>query len=282
MAVNVAYFRTWYGNFTATENTAVTASDFTQYCVTAPTDSRLGATSGQQLCGLYDVNPAQFGRVSNLVTFASKFGKQTEHYDGLDVSVNSRFGKGGILQGGVGFGRTVEDNCDVVVGKPQVQFLINSQSAPRTDAFCHVVLPWSAQTQYKFAVNYPLPWYGLRVSTTYQNLPSIPLAATNAFTNAQILPSLGRNLSAGAAGTVTTNIVEPNSVFEDGRLQTMDFRFSKIFTFGRTRLTASADMYNTFNANNVTQVNTSFGPSWLKPLQVLDGRLFKFGGQFEF
>src|SRR5262249_14354421 len=40
LGVTVGYYRTWYGNKTITNNTAVTASDFTQYCVTAPTDSR--------------------------------------------------------------------------------------------------------------------------------------------------------------------------------------------------------------------------------------------------
>ena len=277
MAVNAAYFRTIYGNFTATVNTAVSAADFTPYCVTAPTDARLGATSGQQICGLFDVVPAQFGRVTNLVTFAKVFGKQREHFDGVDLSLNTRFGNGGLLQGGVSLGRTFTDNCDVVADNPQVTF-----SSPRIDAFCHVENPWSAQTQYKFAANYPLGWQGLRVSGTYQNLPPVPLSATNPFTNAQIAPALGRNLSAGATGTVTLPIVQPNTVFEGGRVQQLDVRVSRIFRFKTARLTASLDAYNIFNANNVLSVNTSYGPSWLKPTQIMDARLFKVSAQYEF
>jgi hypothetical protein len=277
MAVNVGYFTTIYGNFTVTTNNAVTATDFTPYCVTVPPDSRLGSLSGQQLCGLYDVSPARFGQVSNVNTFASHFGKQIEHYNGVDASLNARFGKGGLLQGGVSTGQTTTDNCAVVTNNPQVVF-----SSPRTAPFCRVVLSWAGQTQYKVAANYPLAWYGLRVSGTYQNLPAIPLTATNAFTNAQIAPSLGRNLSAGAAGTVTIPIVVPNEIFEQGRVQQLDFRVSKIFQLRHARLTANVDMFNVFNANDVLQVNTSFGPSWLKPLQILDARLFKFGGQLEF
>ena len=41
MALNVGYFRTWFGGFLATDNKAVTAASFDPYCVTAPVDSRL-------------------------------------------------------------------------------------------------------------------------------------------------------------------------------------------------------------------------------------------------
>ena len=48
LAVNVGYFRTWYGNFTVTENTAVTPADFTEFCVTAPSDARLPGGGGSR------------------------------------------------------------------------------------------------------------------------------------------------------------------------------------------------------------------------------------------
>src|SRR5262249_15680017 len=57
MGIAVGYFRTGWGNMSVTQNTLVTPADFTQYCITAPTDSRIGPTSGQQICGVYDVNP---------------------------------------------------------------------------------------------------------------------------------------------------------------------------------------------------------------------------------
>ena len=55
MALNVGYFRTWYGDFLATDNQLVTPADYDPYCITVPTDTRL-PSSGQQLCGLYDIN----------------------------------------------------------------------------------------------------------------------------------------------------------------------------------------------------------------------------------
>ena len=281
-ALTIGYFRTSYGNFTTTQNQAVTPADFTEYCVTAPTDARLGDVSGGRICGLYDVNPGQFGRVNNRVTFSSNLGDQYERYNGVDIGINSRFGKGGVLQGGFNTGQTVLDNCDIVTNNPNVPFTAGGGAAPRTDAYCHQVVPFKAQTQYKFAVNYPLPVLGLRVSGTYQNLAPIPWTTTAVFSNAVIAPSLGRNLSAGANANVTVPLLPPNSRFEGGRVQQFDVRVSKIVRFGNARLTANLDMYNLSNASNVLEITPAFGPNWLRPTQIMDARLFKFGGQFEF
>src|SRR5207244_1058107 len=66
VALTAGFYRTVFGNFTVTRNTAVTPADFSPYCFTAPNDPRLPASvSGQQICGLYDVNPDKFGQVTN-------------------------------------------------------------------------------------------------------------------------------------------------------------------------------------------------------------------------
>ena len=71
LGVNVGYFRTWYGNFTVTDNLAVGPADYASYCVTAPVNAKLPGGGGNQICGLYDLSPTLFGQVSNLVTQAS-------------------------------------------------------------------------------------------------------------------------------------------------------------------------------------------------------------------
>ena len=111
IAVQASYHRNWFRNFTVTDNLAVGPGDFDPFCVTAPVDPRLGAVSGTQLCGYYDINPAKFGQVVNEVTLDTNFGEQRLEYDGVDVAMNARFGRGGLLNGGVSFGRTVTDSC---------------------------------------------------------------------------------------------------------------------------------------------------------------------------
>ena len=68
---------------------------------------------------------------------------------------------GGQFQGGLSVGRTVNDTCLVV----------DSPEAAR-DGYCKIVPPWSAGTQLKFLVVYPLPW-NLRTSAVYQNMAGI-------------------------------------------------------------------------------------------------------------
>src|SRR5678816_4424946 len=36
-----------------------------------------------------------------------------DHWNGFDLSLNARLGRGAILQGGVGTGRQIYDNCDI-------------------------------------------------------------------------------------------------------------------------------------------------------------------------
>jgi hypothetical protein len=95
----VGYYRTWYVNFSATDNVAVAPGDFSPYCITVPTDARLPG-GGDQLCGFFDIKPSAFGLVQNVL----KAGDFSEVYNSVDVTVNARFGKGGLLQGGVGTG----------------------------------------------------------------------------------------------------------------------------------------------------------------------------------
>src|SRR5439155_450292 len=200
VAVSAGYFRTWFGSFTATANAAVTPADFKSYCITAPTDPRLPGGGGNQICGLYDVDPARFGQVQGQVSQASKFGEWTEVYHGIDLTVNARIKSGVFLTGGMSTGRTEVNNCAVMLGNPQTLFVsptsvVSTQiifgpgtiTAPRgTTAFCNTVNPWAAQTQVKFSGNYVLPLWGLQTSATYQSLPGIPRYGTYVATNAQI------------------------------------------------------------------------------------------------
>ena len=284
MALNVGYYRTWYSNMSVSTNAALTAADFDSYCVTAPTDTRLGSASGQRICGLVDVKPAKFGQVSDLITQSSNFGKQNEIYNGVDIGVNSRFGQGGILQGGVSFGRTVTNNCDVVQNNPQIALLAPAvvgagEGGRADDAFCKVSN--GNQTQFKAAGNYPLPWFGLEASATYQNNPGLVFGATVVVPNAQIAPALGRNLSDGAAGNRTVALVKPYTKFGD-RVSQVDIRFGKRINFGRGKLRGMFDIYNLFNASTVLSQNNAYGASWQTPNSILGGRLFKFGVQIDY
>ncbi len=199
MALNAGYFRTWYGNFLVTDNQGTTASDYDPFCVTVPTDERLPGGGSNQVCGLYDIKPGAFGRVDNVVTQHTHYGKQTEVYNGVDVGLEARLARGARFQAGVGVGRTTTDTCDFnslpqllpnFIGGTAVSTTVVT---PRTSDFCHINRPWSAATGASLVFIYPLPW-DFQVSALYFDKPGIPRVASRAYTNAEIRPSLGRDL----------------------------------------------------------------------------------------
>jgi hypothetical protein len=282
ISLSVGYFRTTWGSFRASQNVAIVpgTADFTEYCVTAPIDSRLPNGGGYEICGLYDVNP---GKASQSVTVVSRAptedGNQKEIYNGLDVVMNIRLQRRININGGVNVGRTENDNCGLVQGNMQ----FGSTNNPRTEEYCDIKPPLKASTQIKFSGVFPLP-YDFQAATTYQNLPGIPYTATATFTNAQVRNSssrgLPRDLSSGANGTVNIPLITPNSQFES-RIQQIDFRFSRTFRLRNARLEPQFDIYNALNASPILSVNNTYGingnAGWRTPQQILAGRLFKFG-----
>jgi len=173
------------------------------------------------------------------------------------------------------------------MNNPQVSFGAASPSTPRIESFCNPETPF--QAQYKFAAIYSLPW-DIQTSTAFQSYPGTGQSASFSYTNAQILPSLGRNLaSCGAAaacnGTAVINVVPGGLLFED-RYQQFDIRFAKGIKVRRGKVQGIVDVFNAFNARPVLSVNTRYsgttGGSWLQPQTTLVGRLVKFSAQLNF
>jgi hypothetical protein len=296
LSVNAAYYRRWYGNFYVTNNTAVGASSFSPYCVTAPVNAALPGGGGNQLCGFFDVNPASFGKVTNLVTQATdnvSSGFQ-DIYDGFDLIATLRVPGGGQVTAGTNTGRERTNVCSAL-GNPQlsVGILANGApgttsgfvgsaagvSSPQTNAFCDVRPPF--QTQLKIYGVYPLPWLGLQLGGALQSVPGYQISASYVATNAQIAPTLGRNLAAGAAGTVTVDLIAPGTVYGP-RTNELDMNLKKNFKFGRMRLSPGVDVFNLLNRSDVIAINTRYGPSWLQPTNILQGLWVKFGAQMDF
>ena len=77
-------------------------------------------------------------------------------------------------------------------------------------------------------------------------------------------------------------LIAPGTMYDE-RLYQLDFRASKIFRDRRTpRLQANVDLYNAGNASSILSINTTYGANWLRPTSILQGRLVKFGGQWDF
>jgi hypothetical protein len=284
MALMVGYFRTSYGNFRATENQAVLPTDYGTFCINTPVDSRVPSLNGGQVCGFHDISPTKFGQSRNVVTAAEKFGGQSEVFNGVDIGMNARYGRGGLLNGGVSMGQTVTDNCAIANNYPNV----NATTTPAQ--FCHVVIPFLAATQVKIGAAYPLPWWGLQASLTYQNQPGLRFNTSYVATNAEIFRTLGRNVgSCGTAATCTTSVTLSNALYpqnaeSEDRFNQLDLRFTKILKMGRGRLKGNFDVYNVFNNASILSENTTYSTTntYLRPTSILGARMFKFGVNLDF
>ena len=268
MSVDVTYFRRWYGNFTVTDNEAVAASDFGSFTVTAPADPRMPGGGGYTVGTLYDINPNKVGQVDNYVTPASKFGKQIDHWNGVDITMNARPRAGLLVQGGMSTGRRTTDTCELREKLPEIASL---------DSFCHV--NGAFVTSVKFIGTYLVPKVDVQLAAAFQNLAGPEILAQTIYTNAQVQGSLGRPLSAGAAN-VTTNVVDPNTMYGE-RLTQLDLRVGKLLRFSRTRTALNLDIYNVFNGNAIRSMNNNYA-AWQRPTNILDARLFKISVQFDF
>jgi len=290
LSVDATYFRRTYGNFTIVDNRAVSASDFTQFSITAPSDARLPNGGGNTITGLYDVNPNKFGQTDNITTFAKNFGKEVQMWNGMAFTVNARMPHDILVQGGVDTGTITQDVCDIRSKVPEFT-AADPYSAPVVAAgtststlnlagplvwHCHTERP---QTQMKLLGSYTVPRIDLQVSSTLQSIPGPEIVSFYTATNAQITPSLGRALS-GNAANATINLVSPGSMYGE-RLNQLDLRLARPVRLGRTKTTFQFDLYNALNVDSVTGVNTNYA-TWLRPQAVILGRFAKLGVQLDF
>ena len=285
LAVNAAYYRTWYGNFLVTDNLLVGPEDYDSYCITAPNNQQL-PNPGERICGLLAIKPAKFGRQDNLVTNSQHYGNQSEIHNAVDLTLNARFGDGGLLTGGVSLGKTVFDNCAVLAELPEMTtaaFGPLSADAGRASPqrVCHLDPPLGAESQFKLSGAYNLPW-SLRVSALYQNNPGIDTTATYVATNAEIAPSLGRDLAAGPRATANIELINPRSLYREGRVNQVNFAINRVFRMGNSRIQPRFELHNALNSAPILAINPRFGPAWQQVRTVLAPRLAKFALQIDF
>jgi hypothetical protein len=288
LSAELQYARRWYGNFRTQDDLSVAPTDYTRFTFPTPADSRLPDGGNYTLTG-FDLTPAGAATAqSNFVTLSKNYGTQTEHFDGLNFSVNARLQNGLLIQGGFGTGKVVTDDCEIVEKLPETlhQFLGNNTRtfvfAARPLEECHRNNGWRTQLQGLAA--YTIPKIDVQVSGTFQNLPGVNAVGNY---NNPSTGTLGRPFSgpAGALPFRAFSIVQPGELYVE-RLNQIDMRVSKIFRMASTRTNLNFDFYNMLNGNSVIGENQTYAPApstaWRSPTVILLARMFKISADFEF
>jgi carboxypeptidase family protein len=248
LSLTAAYFRRWFGNLVWTDNLLVQETDYVPFTLVSP-------LTGEQITQ-YNLDPAKRGLFDGLLTMAPQ---DTQVFNGVDLLVNGRFGRGGLVNGGVSMGRTVTETCTTY--------------NPNARRFCRVTPPFMAGNQYKFMAAYPLP-YSVQFSGTFLSIPGPLIMANYTFSSAVAEVPL-------TLGSLSVNLVEPGTLYGD-RSNRVDLRFSKNLRVGATRWRPNIDFLNVFNASPVLTLNNTYGPAWQRPTTIQVGRMIKLGMQVDF
>jgi hypothetical protein len=223
--------------------------------------------------------------------------------DFFTVTINARLDSGVQFGGGVDTGRSVNDACFNVDSPGAIATALPgnlvgltagvlSTPTPFTattingQPICKIVTPFEGQTQFKGFLTYPLP-YDFVVSAVFQNISGPTITANYAASNAEIRESLGRNLAACGVQVVCTQratvpLIVPQTEFDE-RLTRLDIRMAKRFNLSpRMRLQANVNVYNLFNGSAISTLNTNYGPVWLQPTLMQDGRMLQFSTTLNF
>ncbi len=130
----------------------------------------------------------------------------------------------------------------------------------------------------KGQVAYPLPWWDISLSATFQSLSGPQLDANYPLTNALVAPTLGRPFT----GVPPTVNLLPNGTMYGDRIYQTDLRVSKAFRSGGTVIRPTVSIYNLFNANPIQTYNTTYGSAWLSPTVIMQARFIDIGVQVDF
>jgi hypothetical protein len=281
VSLNVQYARRWYGNFRVQDDRAVGPQNYDQFTINVPNDSRLPNSGGTLTA--FDLKPGSPGTQNILVTLADNFGKQTEYFDGVNISLQARLQNGLLVQAGVGPGRVVTDDCDIVDDLPEL--LQANNGAPSRSGItttrplerCEQNNGW--RTGVSGLASYTIPKVDVQISGTYQNQPGNQINA-NVVNFSAANTSLGRAYTGAPAGR-GFNLAPAGEVFIE-RLNQIDFRVAKLFRVANTRTSINFDLYNITNSNSVLTENQTFSAAWRTPQSILLPRLFKISAQFDF
>jgi hypothetical protein len=293
VSVEFGYFHRWLNNFTATDNTLVSASDFNSFALNAPVDPRLPNGGGYAVNGLYNITSAAFARgASNNVadaTVASNGGVEYSRYNGILINISARASKGLTFQGGINSGKTVQDICAITAALPELTInALGNGVAPLvgpTNPYCHT--DPGMTTKLSGVGSYVIPKIDVLVAGTIRSDQGVPLRATWNAPIATVSAALGRP-AAAAGTTIPIDLIAPGQVWGD-RVNELDFRFGKILKFGRIRTNVGLDIYNIINSAAVLSYNQTYLPAtatapstWLVPSAVLSPRFVKVSAQIDF
>jgi hypothetical protein len=291
VSMSANYYRRSFHDLRVTDNLLRDMDSYQPYNLFHP-------MTGQPFT-VYDVRPAFLAAVENYDTNSSD---RSHVYQGIDLTVNTRFPGGAMLFGGFVTEKNLRNICDEPDDPNMLLYCDDAEND----------IPW--RPTFKLSGTYPLP-YGFSISGTWQDLAGRPLGLTTTTGNKISGPGYGDTGSpvgtnwfitnttlypancpapcpAGqrifpvgtpqlTSASLTLPLVAPGTEFLP-RVRQLDLSFAKSFTVrDRTRLQAQFDLFNVFNVNTTAAVRSTLyaTAAYNLPASILQGRMIRLGAQ---
>ena len=247
-SVMVGYYGRRFWNLYTTVNDAVPSTAYTPVTITNP-------LSGEPLT-VYNQDPATRGQVRNVLKTIPEL---KQRYHGVEFQFNTRLSRATVF-GGLTIGNNFGDQDAGDLNNPNNR--INNQGD----------IGFDAPYQIRGGFNYDLP-AALRLAGSLRSASGLPQTRTYVVTTAQV-PGLTQ---------VTQNVqVAERGEFRYPWVNILDLRVARTFVVGSVRLEPSADIFNVFNNNAVTNAVQTIGSSLGRPSSIVMGRLLRLGGRITF
>jgi hypothetical protein len=249
ISVTGGWYRRNYYNMWWEDNGATSHQNFSPFMITGPMDSRLVGGGGENI-QLYNMDPSVYGLSEKLI----RTGDLNDRlYDGFEFVIDGRMDNGAFFGGSYTYERTFLNECDV--------------DNPNGLRFCDAPRAW--QSMYKAHAAYPMPG-GIILSGFVQGYPGPEL---NANYNVTAMAD-GTRLTGGQR--ITIDLLPPETYFLPFQRK-VDIRLMRRFNIGNTQIAPVMDLFNLFNANTTTAVNSTYGSRWQEITTIMQSRYIRMG-----
>ena len=243
VVVSVGYYYRGHRNMIGSRNVAVPASSYSPLQVTE-------VSSGQQVT-VYNQAPATLGKFDVLWSNQSELNR---NFNGVDLTARKRMSHRWMAMGSLSWGKSdvnIYEGSDL--NNPNLTFARGPESQER---------PFFA----KLSGAYELP-YGFTVGGAGQYFTGWPettsvLVSSNTVRLTQVSQSV---------------VIEPSGTRRLPNITMVDLNLKRALKVGALRLEPRIDVFNVFNVAGITSQITQLGASYGNAIEILGGRLIKFG-----
>jgi Carboxypeptidase regulatory-like domain len=247
-SVMVGYYGRRFWNLYTTVNDAVPSTAYIPVTITNPLTN--------EPLTVYNQDPATRGQVRNVLKTIPDL---KQRYHGVEFQFNTRLTKATVF-GGLTIGNNFGDQDGGDLNNPNVRIFNQGD------------IGFDAPYQIRGGFSYSMP-ADVRLSGSLRAASGLPQTRTFVVTTTQV-PGLTQ---------VTQNVqVAERGEFRYPWVNLLDLRVAKTFRFGNTRFEPTADLFNVFNNNAVTNANQTIGSSLGRPSAIVMGRLLRVGGRVSF